>query len=255
MGRIIAIANQKGGVGKTTTAINLAASLAQAEKKTLLIDLDPQGNATGGLGIDQETTAGSVYPLLTGNKTWSDVAIKTVVPGLDLIPSTIDLVGAELGLVSIPGRETVLKSALKETTDTYAYVLIDCPPSLGLLTLNGLSAADTLLIPMQSEYYAMQGVRQLIATFGRIRQQLNPTLRIEGILLTMVDTRSTLNNQVVEEIRSRFGKFAFKTTIPRNVTLAEAPSHGKPAILYSPTSKGAIAYTALAQEVIQHGET
>jgi len=252
MGKTITIANQKGGVGKTTTAVNLAAYLAFADKKVLLIDLDPQGNATGGLGIRPETVRGSVYDLIIGTKKWSDLVVRTSVSGLDMIPSTIDLAGAEIELVGINARETVLKSRLKGVTDVYAYVLIDCPPSLGLLSLNGLTSADSLLIPMQAEYYAMEGLKQLLSTFRQVRGRFSPLLKIEGILLTMVDTRNSLNTQVVTEIQSHFGDFVFKTIIPRNITLAEAPSHGKPVLIYNPLSRGAESYLSLAQEVLQH---
>jgi chromosome partitioning protein len=250
MGRIIAIANQKGGVGKTTTAINLAASLAIAGQKVLLIDLDPQGNASHGLGIRSEEA--SVYQLFIGKKEWQELIIQTSVPGLDIITSHIDLVGAEIELVGVTGRETVLKWMLRGVIPTYTYVLIDCPPSLGLLALNGLTAADTLLIPMQAEYYAMEGVKHLLSTLQQVQQTFNSMLKIEGVLLTMVDQRNTLNNQVAEEVRAYFGTQVFKTMIPRNITLAEAPSHGKPVIFYNPLSKGAAAYTALAQEVMEH---
>lgn len=252
MGRIITISNQKGGVGKTTTAVNLAAYLAFADKKVLLIDLDPQGNATGGVGIRPEAINGSVYDLIIGAKEWPDLVVHTAVSGLDIIPATIDLAGAEIELVGIDARETVLKSRLKGVTDTYSYVLIDCPPSLGLLALNGLTSADSILIPMQAEYYAMEGLKQLISTFQLVRDRFSPLLRVEGVLLTMVDTRNTLNTQVVAEIQSHFGESVFKSIIPRNITLAEAPSHGKPVLLYNPFSKGAEAYLSLAQEVLQH---
>ncbi len=238
-------------MGKTTTAINLAASLAVAGQKVLLIDLDPQGNTSQGLGIRPETVQASIYHLFIGEKTWPELVIETAVPGLDLIPSQIDLVGAEIELVNITARETVLKRALLDVSSKYNYILIDCPPSLGLLTLNGLVAAESLLIPMQAEYYAMEGVKHLLSTLHLVQQSLNPALKIEGILLTMVDQRNTLNNQVVEEIRAHFGETVFKTTIPRNITLAEAPSHGKPVIFYNPLSKGATAYTALTEEILK----
>ncbi len=252
MGKIITISNQKGGVGKTTTAVNLSAYLAFTGKKILLIDLDPQGNATCGVGVRPEMIKGSVYDLIIGAKEWPDLVVRTGVPDLDVIPSTIDLAGGEIELVGMEGRETVLKSRLKGVTDLYAYVIIDCPPSLGMLSLNGLTSADSLLIPMQAEYYAMEGLKQLLSTFERVREGFSPHLTIEGILLTMVDTRNTLNAQVVEEIRSNFGDLVFKVIIPRNITLAEAPSHGKPVLLYNPLSRGAEAYLLLAQEVLQH---
>lgn len=252
MGKIITISNQKGGVGKTTTSVNLAAYLAFADKKVLLIDLDPQGNATGGVGVRPEAIYGSVYDLIIGAKEWPDLVVHTGVPGLDVIPSTIDLAGAEIELVGMEGRETVLRSRLKGVADIYSYILIDCPPSLGLLSLNGLTAADSLLIPMQAEYYAMEGLKQLLSTFQRVRDTFSPHLKIEGVLLTMVDTRNTLNTQVVAEIQSHFGDSVFKSIIPRNITLAEAPSHGKPVLLYNPLSRGAEAYLSLAQEVLQH---
>lgn len=252
MGKVIAVANQKGGVGKTTTAINLAASLAVAEKKVLLIDLDPQGNATSGFGISREGLPGSVYDLLIGRKEIPELVVSLEVPWLKVIPAHIDLVGAEIELVGMDGREQVLKDRLKGSVALYDFVIIDCPPSLGLLTLNALTAADSLLIPMQCEYYAMEGLAQLMNTFELVRRSLNPTLQVEGVLLTMFDGRNNLNNQVQEEIRSHFGDRVFKNTIPRNITLAEAPSHGKPAVFYDAVSKGAQAYLALAKEVLEH---
>lgn len=252
MGKVIAIANQKGGVGKTTTSINLAASLAVAEKKVLLIDLDPQGNATSGIGISREGLSGSVYDLLIGRKGLSELVVPLQVPWLSVVPAHIDLVGAEIELVGMDGREQVLKDRLKGSLELYDYVLIDCPPSLGLLTLNALTAADSLLIPMQCEYYAMEGLAQLMNTFELVRRSLNPSLQVEGVLLTMFDGRNNLNNQVQAEIRSHFGDRVFQSTIPRNITLAEAPSHGKPAVFYDAVSKGAQAYLALAKEVLEH---
>ncbi|WDT77572.1 MAG: AAA family ATPase [Candidatus Manganitrophus sp.] len=252
MGKVIAIANQKGGVGKTTTSINLAASLAVAEKKVLLIDLDPQGNATSGIGISREGLSGSVYDLLIGRKGLSELVVPLQVPWLSVVPAHIDLVGAEIELVGMDGREQVLKDRLKGSIEHYDYVVIDCPPSLGLLTLNALTAADSLLIPMQCEYYAMEGLAQLMNTFELVRRSLNPSLQVEGVLLTMFDGRNNLNNQVQAEIRSHFGDRVFQSTIPRNITLAEAPSHGKPVVFYDAVSKGAQAYLALAKEVLEH---
>lgn len=255
MGKIIAVANQKGGVGKTTTTINLAASLAVAEKMVLLIDLDPQGNATSGLGIDREELTGSIYDLLIGRREPSELIFHTDVPWLDLIPAHIDLVGAEVELVAMNGREGILKDQIKGLVGQYDFIMIDCPPSLGLLTLNALTAADSLLIPMQCEYYAMEGLKQLLKTLELVQRSLNPSLKIEGILLTMFDGRNNLNNQVSQEIRSAFGERVFQSTVPRNITLAEAPSHGKPALFYDAVSRGAQAYLSLAKEVMQHGTT
>ncbi|TAJ98204.1 MAG: ParA family protein [Candidatus Manganitrophaceae bacterium] len=252
MGKIIAVANQKGGVGKTTTAINLAASLAVAEKKVLLIDLDPQGNATSGLGISKAGLSASVYDLLIGRKALSELVVSLEIPWLNVLPAHIDLVGAEVELVGMDGREQILKDRLKGAGDLYDFIIIDCPPSLGLLTLNALTAADSLLIPMQCEYYAMEGLAQLMNTVELVRQSLNPSLQVEGVLLTMFDGRNNLNNQVQAEIRSHFGDRVFQNTIPRNITLAEAPSHGKPVIFYDAVSKGAQAYLSLAKEVLEH---
>jgi chromosome partitioning protein len=252
MGRVIAIANQKGGVGKTTTAVNLAASLAVAEQRVLLLDLDPQGNTTSGLGIQRESLSESVYEVLTHRAEAKKIVRKTALEHLDLIPATLDLVGAEIELVDQPGREVMLKTALASVREDYRYVLIDCPPSLGLLTMNALVAADSVLVPLQCEYYAMEGLGHLLKTVRAIQKAYNPRLTIEGILLTMYDGRSNLSDQVEQEIRSHFQQKVFRAFIPRNITLAEAPSHGRPALLYNVGSKGAQAYLRLAKEVLSH---
>jgi chromosome partitioning protein len=250
MGKITAIANQKGGVGKTTSTINIAASLAAASKRVLLVDSDPQGNSTSGLGLDKDNLNGSVYDLFTETKAINDVIQSTGIDSLDIISSNIELIGAELELTAREDRETILKRALTQVRDRYDYIFIDCPPSLSLLTLNSLVAADTLLIPMQCEYYALEGISMLLRTFELIKESFNPDLEIEGILLTMFDGRNSLANQVSDELRKHFGDKVYKTIIPRNVTLAEAPSHGKPAILYDVRSKGAQSYLDLAKEFI-----
>ncbi len=252
MGRVIAIANQKGGVGKTTTAINLAASLAVAEQRVLLVDLDPQGNTTSGLGVQRESLSESVYEVLTHRMEAKKTVHKTALEYLALIPATLDLVGAELELVDQPGREAMLKTALTAIREDYRYLLIDCPPSLGLLTMNALVAADSVLVPLQCEYYAMEGLGHLLKTVRAIQEAYNPRLTIEGILLTMYDGRSNLSDQVEQEIRSHFHQKVFRAFIPRNITLAEAPSHGRPALLYNIGSKGAQAYLKLAKEVLSH---
>lgn len=253
LGKIIAIANQKGGVGKTTTAINVSASLAAAEKKVLLIDSDPQGNATSGMGIERNG-ARTLYSLFTGNGDIKNLKLKTDLSYLDVIPANIDLIGAEIELVGKNGRESILRDRLEEIKDEYEFIIIDCPPSLGLLTVNALTAADSVLIPVQCEYYAMEGLTHLINTIHLIQNSLNPSLEIEGILLTMHDIRNNISNQVVSEIRRHFGKKVFNAIIHRNVTLSEAPSHGKPAILYDIKSRGAQNYLNLAKEVIRHAK-
>ena len=250
MSRVVAIANQKGGVGKTTTAVNLAASLAADEWPTLLIDADPQGNATSGVGLDKESLDRSLYDALLNDEPLSEVTHAAVnLPMLDVVPATQDLVGAELELVNRGNRESVMKRALSEARQQYKYVLIDCPPSLGLLTLNMLTAADSVLIPIQCEYYALEGLSQLLNAVRLVQQNFNPALAIEGVLLTMYDARLNLSKQVDVEAREYFGNKVYRTAIPRNVRLAEAPSFGKPIILYDVRSVGAKSYLSLAQEM------
>jgi chromosome partitioning protein len=251
LSRIIAIANQKGGVGKTTTAINLGACLAVAEKKTLVIDTDPQGNATSGLGIVKDTLKRSIYDVLTDDFPLADAVVPHVhFPYLDVVPATRDLVGVEVELVNRKGREGILRAALAAVRDQYEYILIDCPPSLGLLTLNTMAAADSVLIPIQCEFYALEGLSQLLNTVTLVQGSLNPALQIEGVLMTMYDGRLNLSRQVADEAKEYFGPKVYRTTIPRNVRIAEAPSFGKPIVLYDVLSVGAKSYLSLANEVI-----
>jgi chromosome partitioning protein len=251
MSRVIAIANQKGGVGKTTTAINLGACLAVAERRTLLIDMDPQGNATSGLGVDRGSATGSVYEVLVEGASLPAATVHRVhFPFLDVVPSSRDLVGAEVELVDRAERELTLRRALEGSRDQYEYVLVDCPPSLGLLTLNTLAAADAVLIPIQCEFYALEGLSQLLNTVRLVQRNLNPRLQIDGVLLTMYDQRLNLSRQVAEEAQEYFGSRVYRTAIPRNVRLAEAPSFGKPIVLYDLLSTGAQSYLALAQELM-----
>ena len=251
MTRTIAITNQKGGVGKTTTSVNLAAGLAGMGKRVLLVDLDPQGNATMGSGIDKRTLSGSVYQLILGLATVDGVRVQSQTGGYDLIPSNRDLAGAEVELVELDHRETRLKAALEPALPAYDFIVLDCPPALNMLTVNGLVAADAIMIPMQCEYYALEGLTDLVNTVKRVRQNLNPRLEIDGLLRTMFDPRSTLAQQVSAQLQSHFAAKVFTTVIPRNIRLAEAPSFGIPAVNFDATCKGAQAYVALAREVIE----
>ncbi|MBE5822072.1 MAG: ParA family protein [Clostridiales bacterium] len=253
MGRIIAIANQKGGVGKTTTAVNLSACLAQQGKKTLMIDIDPQGNATSGLGIDKQVEK-SVYDVIINDEEIKNALQKTCVDKLDVCPSNINLAGAEIELVSVISRENRLNFAISKVKDDYDYIILDCPPSLGLITLNALTAADTVLVPIQCEYYALEGLGQLMSTVDLVQRHLNKDLEVEGVVLTMFDARTNLSTQVVEEVRRYFDKKVYRTVIPRNVRLSEAPSYGLPISIYDPKSKGAECYINLAKEVIKNNE-
>ena len=254
MARVIAVTNQKGGVGKTTTAINLAASLGLSEQRTLLIDTDPQGNATAGIGFPKDPARRTLYNALLLGEPLDRVILKTQIDGLDLIPADKNLVGAEVELVAAVNREYQLRNLIAQIRNNYDFIVMDCPPALGLLTLNALTAADSVLVPIQCEYLALEGVSELLDTLMRVRRTLNPNLAIEGILLTMYDERTTLSKQVASDLRSFFGGQIFESIVPRNVRLAEAPSHGKPIHFYDIHSKGAEAYINLAKEVISNGQ-
>lgn len=253
MGRIIAIANQKGGVGKTTTSINLSACLAEAGKKVLVVDIDPQGNATSGLGVEKNELENTIYELFVGECELSDCLIENVLDNLSVLPSNVNLSGAEIDLIGIEKREFLLKKYITPIRDNYDFIIIDCPPSLNILTVNAMTTADTVLVPIQCEYYALEGLSQLIHTINLVKQRLNPELEMEGVVFTMYDARTNLSLQVVENVKSYLNQNIYKTIIPRNVRLAEAPSHGLPINLYDPRSSGAESYDLLAEEVIENG--
>lgn len=253
MGKVISIANQKGGVGKTTTAVNLSACLAHEGSKVLIIDIDPQGNTTSGIGVDKGDIDECIYNVLVEDQKASHVTVPTVMENLSIVPSTIQLAGAEIELVPTISREVRLKRAIDSIKNDYDYIVIDCPPSLGLLTINSLTASDSVLIPVQCEYYALEGLSQLLNTVRLVQKHLNYDLEIEGVLLTMLDARTNLGIQVIDEVKKYFREKVFQTIIPRNVRLGEAPSHGKPIITYDPKSRGAEVYLDLAKEVMAHG--
>ena len=250
MGRIISVANQKGGVGKTTTTINLSACLAQAGKRVLTIDADPQGNATSGLGIDKHSLERTFYDLLLQQQRIDEVTMETGIPGLFILPSNVELAGAEIELIGYERREFILKNIISDVRFLYDFIIIDCPPSLNILTINAFTASDTVLVPVQCEYFALEGLSQLIHTINLVKKRLNPILDLEGVAFTMYDARTNLSMQVIEEVKKHLGKNIYRTVVPRNVRLSEAPSHGLPITLYDPRSKGADSYIQLAEEVM-----
>ena len=250
MGKIISVSNQKGGVGKTTTALSLSAALGVLEKKVLLIDMDPQSNATSGLGVDSNEATLSSYNLIIGNAKASNIVIQTSSPNLDLIPAKIDLVGLEIEIVNESSREYLLKNALEKIKEKYDFIIIDCPPSLGLITLNALTCSNSVIIPIQCEYFALEGLGKLLNTIKGVQKVHNPNLSLEGILLTMFDSRLRLSNQVKQDVKKHFGNIVFNTIIPRNVSLGEAPSHGESILMYNATSKGSNSYLKFAQEIV-----
>ncbi|WP_461811388.1 ParA family protein [Faecalimonas sp.] len=254
MGRIIAIANQKGGVGKTTTSINLSACLSTLGKKVLAIDMDPQGNMTSGLGIDKENVEYTVYDLILGEVDIEKVICKDTLENLDVLPTNIDLSAAEIELIGVDDKEYIIRNAVEKVKEEYDFIIIDCPPSLSMLTINAMTTADTVLVPIQCEYYALEGLSQLIHTIDLVKERLNPRLEMEGVVFTMYDARTNLSLQVVENVKENLNKAIYKTIIPRNIRLAEAPSHGMPINLYDPKSTGAESYMLLAEEVINKGE-
>lgn len=254
MRRTIAIANQKGGVGKTTTAINLSACLAEKGKKVLAVDMDPQGNMTSGLGVDKDSVENTIYNLIIGEAKMEEVLIKNVLENLDIIPTNIDLSGAEIELLDVEEKEYIVRNEINKIKDNYDFIIIDCPPSLSMLTINAMTTADSVLVPIQCEYYALEGLSQLIHTVKLVRDRLNPKLTIEGVVFTMYDARTNLSLQVVENVKDNLEQTIYKTIIPRNIRLAEAPSHGLPINIYDPKSSGAESYMLLAEEVIHKGE-
>ena len=254
MGRIIAVANQKGGVGKTTTTINLAACLAELNQKVLVIDMDPQGNCTSGFGVEKETLINTVYEVLIGECSLDECIIRNVIDNLSIIPSNVNLAGAEIELIGIKRKEYIIREKIRKIRDQYDFILIDCPPSLSMLTVNAMTTADTVLVPIQCEYYALEGLSQLLHTIGLVKKRLNPNLDVEGVVFTMYDARTNLSLQVVENVKKNLKQAVYKTIIPRNVRLAEAPSHGLPINLYDSKSAGAESYRLLAEEVLHRGE-